>query len=354
MIINKEQDIQFMKQIATQLFASTVFNDYGDEGLKALTEIVEAASTIYKYIDLKDTNNIVFYKTFDNSKSLRSIHSSKVCTITDFSSFASHQSSEFVVELINNNEVVVLFDDSIDVNAFTANSVVYHFNRGNEIVHGITEQIVLTRPPDVASYFAFPTYKTLDAALERYKIVRALRSQCPILSASWFDQNRIFFGASPEAIMRKSLHSFLSETIRAEVREEQVVNDSEPVDIKVTWNFSSHIALIEIKWIGKSLDVLGRSSFNQAHYDARANAGARQLADYLDQNKAYTPQNVTVGYLVVFDARRRGTNTKTVSINRSNGFYYQNLEIDYVPDYHSTRDDFARPVRIFIEPITTA
>jgi hypothetical protein len=42
--------------------------------------------------------------------------------------------------------------------------------------------------------------------------------------------------------------------------------------------------IIEIKWMGDSLDE-GREKISTSYREDRANEGAKQLADYLDQTK---------------------------------------------------------------------
>ena len=110
-----------------------------------------------------------------------------------------------------------------------------------------------------------------------------------------------------------------------------------------------HIALIEIKWLGKSLDENGKITTNYSAW--RAKQGAKQLADYLDSNRGQVPTHQTIGYLVVIDARRRGLNELSISVNYVNGLFYKDAEVKYSPEYHRIRNDFERPIRMFVEPI---
>jgi len=82
-------------------------------------------------------------------------------------------------------------------------------------------------------------------------------------------------------------------------------------------------------------------------------SGTEQLKDYLDSNKSFAPDKITIGYLVVFDGRRRGTDPIIDGISQDNADYYKNREIEYNPDYSITRADFAKPVRFFMEAKST-
>jgi len=352
MILNKEQDIAFMKRTAETIFAAVILSDYGEVGLKSLLQITDAASNFYKYIPLDEKFKLVFYKSLDNANSLPVLFPSEYCIVTDFSSLASNTSKQFVVEVIDETTIYILVGKSISISSFIANSVVYSFTNGDEVVFGKATQVTLVKAPGVVSYFATPTFKHLDDALEHYKIFVARRSKCDTMNKAWFDPtNRILLkGGTPEDHFKKSLYSFLSHYVRGEVKEEQNVDDSKPVDLKISFDFSSHIALIEVKWLGKSINTLGQKNPNQTMTDADAVAGANQLANYLDLHKPSSVSKVTRGYLVVFDARRWQTNTSTTSVSKKNGMYYENHNIIYTPSHHTIRDDFAMPVRFFIEP----
>lgn len=351
MILNKEQDIAFMKKIAERIFAAVVLSDYGDEGLKSLLQITDTASNLYKYIPLDEKYEVIFYKPLDSANSLSVLFPSEYSIVTDFASLSSSTSKQFVVEVIDGTTIHILTGKTICVSILTENSVVYSFSEGNEVIFGKTTQTTLDKAPGVVSYFAAPTFKHLDAALEHYKIYVARRSNCDTMKKAWFSPNRILLkGGTPEEHFKKSLYAFLSHNVRGEVKEEQNVDDSKPVDIKITFDFSSHIALIEVKWLGKSIDTLGQRNPNQTMTDADAVSGANQLANYLELHKPYSVSKVTKGYLVVFDARRWQTNTSCTTVSVRNGMYYENHNIVYNPTHHTIRDDFAMPVRFFIEP----
>ena len=151
--------------------------------------------------------------------------------------------------------------------------------------------------------------------------------------------------------MRRSLAQFLDIVLRgtAEVRPEQVVDETHPVDVKVTWMFTNRLALVEIKWLGKSMN--DEDNITKVFTDVRARTGAKQLAGYLDWNYAETPLHQSRGYLVVIDGRRKGLNRASTSVSLQNGYWYRDKEITYNPKFHLVREDFEEPIRMFAEPI---
>ena len=176
-------------------------------------------------------------------------------------------------------------------------------------------------------------------------------SQCEIFKSTWHDSNRLFLKAKPEAQMRRSLVQYLRIALRnnADVLPEQNVDESHPVDVKVSFNFSNRITLIEIKWLGASRNP-NDGPISTEHFASRALSGAKQLAEYLDWFHESAPQRTTRGVLVIFDARRRGLSGLPETISRENGFYYEHREIEFKPEFHTTRQDFEKPMRMFAEP----
>ena len=201
-----------------------------------------------------------------------------------------------------------------------------------------------------SSIFAIPTFDDLKLALFGYRDKHVRRTSCRILEQVWRGQKRIIFRAGPEPTMRNSLTQFLKACLRGnvEVRPEQNVDESHPVDIKVTWFMSNRLALIEIKWLGastKTARTLVRYS------DSRARSGAKQLADYLDENAIQAPRQQTRGYLVIFDGRRAKIKPSTRRVNHADGFKYEHSEIVFSPKHHEKRSDFEPPIRMFMEPV---
>jgi hypothetical protein len=118
--------------------------------------------------------------------------------------------------------------------------------------------------------------------------------------------------------------------------------------VKVTWMLTNRLALIEVKWLGKSISASGKTTM---YSQARANSGAKQLASYLARNKQHAPSHITVGYLVIIDGRRRNVNATSRTVGYEDGMYFRHRDLTFTPPLDETRRDFASPIRMFAEPV---
>lgn len=353
-MILDEKQLGFIKKVVQDHFSVLINEDYGADGFQKLIFLTETITKIYKYLNFITFKKIVIYTVLDDVLSLQNIENSNYIVCHSLQNLAQINGTELTIEVRGNFDLLVSVNFIPSVDILRENAIVYQRNQTVETILGKTKQKPLRQIPNAESYFSVQTYKELDAALEAYKVIVARYSDnCSQLATIWLDLNKIFFKPKPEHIMQNSLTYFLKVRLRnTEVRPEQVVDKSHPVDIKVTWDYTSNLALIEIKWLGKSLEQWGES-FKKIYTRSRALKGAEQLANYLDANKIQAPDKITKGFLVVFDGRRWGLNSKTNEINTRQGFRYENDEIIYNPDYNKIRTDFAKPVRFFMEPKCT-
>lgn len=233
-------------------------------------------------------------------------------------------------------------------------SLAYRLVQGVETFSvGASTVVVRKVVEDAVSQFMLNYFMDLRQALLAYRDSMARTSKCHLLRMAWADGNRFWFDTKPEFRLRRALYNFLYSYLRCDdidLREEQNVDDSHPVDIKIVWRMENRTALIEVKWIGKSIDLSSRTI--TANYGgARARKGAKQLAEYLESHRQEASNEDTRGYLVVFDCRRKRLNMSTTELQREDGLYYHAKEIDYSPPYDKTRVDFDEPIRMFLEPV---
>jgi hypothetical protein len=353
-MIKDEKQLEFLKKVAQDDCSLLVSNDYGHEGLQKLTFLTDTITKIYKHLDFSSFRKIVIYTALDKALSLENIENSEWTLYNSLQNIVHISGNELTIEIRENLDLLVSVNFIPPVDLLRTNAIVYQRYQSVETILGKTQQKSLKQIPNAESWFSVQTYKELDTALEDYKVkVARYSDNCPHLKTIWFDPNKIFFNPKPEYVMRDSLTYFLKIKLRnTEVRPEQVVDKSHPVDIKVTWYYTNNLALIEIKWLGKSLEQWG-ASFKQNNNKSKALEGAEQLTDYLDVNKIQAPDKITKGYLVVFDGRRWRVNSETREITTRQGFHYENDEITYNPDFHKARTDFAKPMRFYMEPKCT-
>jgi hypothetical protein len=206
---------------------------------------------------------------------------------------------------------------------------------------------------EAVSQFLLNYFIDLRQALLAYRDSMARTSKCHLLCEAWADKNRLWFHAAPEFRLRRALHNYLYSYLRhddIDLREEQNVDDSHPVDIKILWRMENRSAIIEVKWVGKSIDLTtGKIMAN--YTDSRARMGAKQLAEYLEGHRQQAAKEDTRGYLVVFDCRRRRLKASMTAVGKAEGFYYEAREIRYRPEFHKKRRDFDEPIRMFLEPV---
>lgn len=154
--------------------------------------------------------------------------------------------------------------------------------------------------------------------------------------------------------MQLALKEFLEDRIRGiktTVREYNL-GASKPVDIRVFWSEANRAALIEVKWLGQSLNESGQLGTSYAN--GRANEGMRQVKEYIDLERGDTPTIITKGYLIVIDGRRRNiSNSKVQTVSRQDGMHFSSNELNIKNDlkYWTTHPNIEQPIRMFVEPI---
>lgn len=281
----------------------------------------------------------------------------------DFSGFPSKKFTDVVISVQGNGSYrcwFVSLENPRDLaTSLSPDALVYYFNRTDGdvfILHNIWMQV----PKFISGFssvFSNPTFDDLSEALVHYHHSQAKFSNCWVLRGVWYDpEKRLHLRAAPEELMRRSLEQFLRTCFRdVEVRPEQNMSETNPVDIKMTWYSSGRIAIIEIKWLGQSVDP-DTNRKTQNYSAGRARSGALQLATYLSQNAERLIGQQARGYLVVFDARRGGlgavrTSVK-LSVSQQDALQYRDQEIDYSSVKAALdRGDMEKPIRLFLEPV---
>lgn len=346
-------DPTVMADIAKNHFLPVVINQFGHEGSKPLRDILEfLKAALFKRINADvQTGKVIVFKAVGQAQPL-SLKGS--VTLTDIAYLSQEQGGAFTLQLLDNGLLRLWKHATVDINNLSKRAIVYvYHDRSDRFVAKGKVGTIPNPDPQHASVFAIPTFDSLKEALMYYRAKRATNSACKILTQAWFEEARLFLKTAPrkpEEIMRDSLSEFLASHLRGDrdVHPEHNVNASEPVDIRVQWLFSNFQALIEIKWMGKSKNASGK--ITNRHGAARARAGAKRLAEYLEEEKKQTPMNLQRGYLVVIDARRWKVKASATTVDARKGLHYKTEEITFNPKYHLLRSDFEEPLRMFIAP----
>ena len=348
-------NIDTVREIVSELYVSKIKVCYGDEGISALRSILETVHGIFRSIEPEIIKGTIV--VFKNVSTIDGKESGEWKQLTDLAYCVQESpiaSDAYLNIHIFPNGIVRYSKTKLDAAKLSEAAVVYLYKDKTEgfFIKGKFDAIPNPYFPS-ASVFSLPTYSALKDALEEYKRRIIKTSKCPTFSSTWHQGimgPRLFFSRKPEPKIRQSLTYFLDAVLRGtEVAPEQNMDETHPVDIKVTWMCSNRLALIEIKWLGKSVDDDCR--ITTEYTESRANDGAKQLIQYIEANYRNTPIHNRRGYLVVVDARRRGLQEGATSISSQDGLWYQDSDITFTPAYHTIRPDFEEPIRMFAEPV---
>ena len=230
--------------------------------------------------------------------------------------------------------------------------IAYVFENQKEYFIVNSKKIEIQNNHSCPSIFALQ-YHYLYEALQDYKIERVKNVSCEHLKKCWADNKWIYLKNKPESCMQISLSEFLKSRVRGiNVIREYNLGASKPVDVRVFWREANRSALIELKWMGYSLK--NNEEIGTNYSNRRGNDGMKQIKEYIDLNRSDSPITITKGYLVVIDARRRNiSSVKVDSISRTDGYYYQNKELNIKDDkkYWASYSEIEKPIRMFVEPI---
>jgi hypothetical protein len=325
---------------------------FGKPGIDAIFEIMDTAKLLYKHVEPERiAGTVVIFKTIPAQESIPSTSQSE--RPADYVSLANLTIIDLALEIGSDGRAYQRTLDVTQLDTLAANSVIYRSQGGQEeFLAGVERKPVVRMDTAARSQFSIPTFSNLREALQHYASENIRESTCKLFSQAWQDDNRLFFKAKPEAKMRDSLTQFLRNRLGGDhdVWPEQIVDESHPVDIRVQPKFTNNrLMLIEIKWLGYS--VADDGHITARHKEPRAQEGATQLAQYLDDQLRTAPSHIVQGYYVIIDGRRENLREGVTSISRSDGLHYETKDITFSIAPHKTRRDFDQPYRMFARPV---
>lgn len=352
-------DTQIIENISGH-FAIQIYKafNHSDQSIKALEIIAKSLrKELYRYFEPSFFSGKFFVcKHFDDAFIL---DEKDGVEIYDKNILLNITDGVIVIQVLNNDRLMMWENVNTDAIFGRDDMLTYLFEENKEYFFANAEKIEIPFAPP-GSMFATQFYE-LAKALNDYKTQRVFRSTCPIFSEAWFDDNHIFFKGGgkdiPEKHLQQSLHHYLDTNMNLRgitpiLREFNVLGDTpKPVDIVVNWGEANRLALIEVKWLGKSIPASGNPA---RHDNSRANEGIKDLKEkYFDQAQANMPRTIIKAYLIVIDARRHGTNRNTVTISYADGRYYENIELTIDGDkrFYQSIPGFEKPIRMFAAPI---
>ena len=324
---------------------------FGKPGLDAIFHVMETAQNLYKHVEPERiAGEVIIFEMIAQSNSKEQKYATDLPA--DFSALANQDVKDLLLEVGSDGRVYIR-TKTVSGEELATTAIVYRYRRGREeFLAGNQIKPVLRLDLIAHSQFSIPTFPNLREALQNYAVENVRESTCYIFNQVWADRHRLFFKAAPETDLRRSLTQFLRNRFGADhdVWPEQIVDESHPVDIRMMPKFSNNrLMLIEIKWLGFSIADDGH--ITARHKEPRAQVGADQLAQYLDDQLRFGPSHVIQGYYVIIDGRRENLREGTTTISRADGMHFETKEIAFDPAPHKRRNDFDQPYRMFARPI---
>lgn len=331
--------------------------EYSKKATEAIAIISKELTELYNFIEpgLFDNKIIVFKNLNDNIAFPTEQSVSLKMNKANLYGFRN----DIVIQLFSDRNILMWEKYDITSLFSCEQNLIYVYDTNTEKIFAKRKEIDISTG-SFGSRFS-NEFNDLEQQLNNYYIHKVKHSSCPLFAQAWNSEKRIFFKGGgkdiPEKYMQESLHNFIKDLsiFKGEVGQfdptrEHNLNASKPVDIIVRWEKSNRIALIEIKWLGKSIN---NERVTSEHSNSRANQGFEQLKGYFDLAKQDNPNKIIKCYLIVIDGRRKNTTIQSKSISFENGMHYEFKEIELSDDkkYHQTYKNIHKPIRMFAEPI---
>lgn len=119
----------------------------------------------------------------------------------------------------------------------------------------------------------------------------------------------------PEELFREDLRFFLRQNMRVHICREELLDNLDRLDIQLLDEEGRDLYLIEIKWVGESVNDKGSGVSTKFDAMPRINPDAvEQVVGYIQQ-LLIEDKNLKCGYLIVFDARKEDMEDTGIGIS---------------------------------------
>jgi hypothetical protein len=121
---------------------------------------------------------------------------------------------------------------------------------------------------------------------------------------SFLENHKHLLNNRPEELFREDMRDYIKQHMRAVVSREVMLEDLNRLDIKLTDEMGNDLYFIEVKWVGESIHSNGQQLGTKYRATPRIRPEAiKQVLEYINQ-LLLDKENVKIGYLAVFDARK--------------------------------------------------
>lgn len=338
---------ELMSRVVQQSFEAEVQSRFGDQGVERLVDLLDAVKELFRHVPHEWMLDGVSVATPVEPDAALTIAGGGR-TVVGLHNLAGKAVRGLTVVLKGGNSFEVVEGDGQELEG-DGPSLTYRY------VHGLSEEVIIDGTPWQVEdtgwpcAMAVPVFTSLEEALDHYVAMNRRPEYCAHIEKAWRGDKRIALLQKPEKHFRRSLFLALRNGLTgAHVEQEQKQDENNPVDIEVTWWNPGRVAIIEVKWLGKSGPEGDR--FTTVYKEDRAIEGLEQLVDYLNRRDGTNPNVSVTGYLVVFDARRQKLKYTDIVIDEERGLHFADLDPRY-PAGLAERAGVGRPFRVFMEPI---
>lgn len=209
-------------------------------------------------------------------------------------------------------------EDALVVFHIAPNATVNYFINGKDYGNGVFYTLDAQN-----SYEERKTIESLQEVLDDYRIslehqdtylkffvpksgLRALRAHTfPDTDEDVFlKSHKHLLNNRPEELFREDIRNYIKNHMKIVVTREVTLEDLDRLDIELTDEVGKDLYFMEIKWVGESIGADGGMMGVEYKAQPRIKPDAvRQVMGYIDE-LLKDDQNIKLGYLVVFDARK--------------------------------------------------
>lgn len=120
----------------------------------------------------------------------------------------------------------------------------------------------------------------------------------------YIDNHKHLLHNKPEELFREDMRNYIKQHMKVIVTREVTLENLDRLDIELTDERGNDLYFIEIKWVGESIHANGNRPGTRFDATPRIKPNAViQVVKYIDELQK-DKQNIKLGYLAVFDARK--------------------------------------------------
>ena len=147
------------------------------------------------------------------------------------------------------------------------------------------------------------TYVKFFIPKSQIKALKTFKGEVDISDDKYIQNNKHLLRNKPEECFREDIRNYIKRHMRVVVYRELMMENLDRLDIELLDETGRDLYFLEIKWVGQCINADG-NDYGTKYTTSRVNPDAViQVLGYINQ-LLEEDQNIKIGYLVVFDARK--------------------------------------------------